>query len=125
MDKIILKDLTFRGKHGCFPEEKVQEQTFRINLTLYTDLEEAMAKDRLEDTINYGDIFELVANQLENHSYNLIEKLAGEILRDVFNHSEKIKEVKIKVIKPNPPVQGDYKYFAVEMRRKRKWLESI
>lgn len=125
MDKIILKDLSFKGRHGCFPEEKIEEQAFRVNLTLYTDLEEAMAKDKLEDTINYGLIFELVANQVENKSYNLIEKLACEILKDIFKHSEKIREIKIQVIKPNPPVQGDYKYFAVEMRRKRKWLESI
>lgn len=125
MDKIILKEASFQGKHGCFVEEKVQTQNFRVSLSLYLDLEEAMESDDLEKTVNYGEVFDLVKNQVERKSYDLIEKLAAEILKDIFLYSDKIKEIKIRLIKPNPPVQGDYKYFAVEMRRKREWLKFI
>ena len=125
MDKIILKGLEFHGRHGCFPEEKKYSQQFKVDGELFLDLENAINTDDLQATVNYGDIFELVRNQVENKSYNLIEKLSAEIIKEIFNYSPLIKEIQIRLIKPTPPVEGKYEYFAVEMRRKREWLKPI
>lgn len=125
MDKIILKNLEFHGKHGCFPEEKKYSQKFQIDGELYLSLENASISDDLNLTVNYGEVFEIIRKQVEEKTYNLIEKLAAQILNDIFNYSTLIQEINIKVIKPNPPVEGKYDYFAVEMRRKREWLKHI
>lgn len=125
MDKIILKGLEFSGKHGCFPEEKINSQNFIIDGKIYLNLEEALKSDELDLSVNYGEVFEIIKNQVENNSYDLIEKLAGEIIKDIFNYSKLIKEIKIVLKKPRPPVDGKYKYFAVEIRRKREWLKHI
>lgn len=125
MDKIVLKNLEFHGKHGCFPEEKKYSQKFQIDGELYLSLENASISDDLNLTVNYGEVFEIIRKQVEEKTYNLIEKLAAQILNDIFNYSTLIQEINIKVIKPNPPVEGKYDYFAVEMRRKREWLKHI
>lgn len=125
MDKIILKGLGFHGKHGCFPEEKKYSQRFIIDGALYLNLERAMNSDDLECTVNYGEVFEIIRNQVENNTYNLIEKLAERIMKDIFDYSDLIMEIKINLKKPKPPVKGEYDYFAVEMRRTREWLKHI
>ncbi len=125
MDKIILMGLEFHGKHGCFPEEKKYSQKFIVDGVLHLDLEKAMLSDNLQNTVNYGEVFELIRIQVEEKNYNLIEKLTMEIIRDIFNYSELIQEITLKLIKPTPPVEGQYDYFAVEIRRTREWLKHI
>ena len=125
MDKIILKGLQFKGKHGCFPEEKEYTQRFEVDAELFLDLEDAMVSDNLECTVNYGEIFEIIKKQLEINSYDLIEKLGSEIIKDIFNFSSYIQEINLTLKKPTPPVEGNYDYFAVEIRRKREWLKHI
>lgn len=125
MGKIILKGLEFRGRHGCFPEEKIYPQVFGIDGELYLNLEKAMDTDDLTATVNYGEVFEIIKFQVENNCYNLIEKLGREIIKDIFNHSPYIEEINLLIKKPTPPVHGQYEYFAVEMRRKREWLKHI
>ena len=125
MDKIILKKLEFQGKHGCFPEEKIYSQNFFIDGELYLDLEAAMDSDDLDKTVNYGEVYEIIKKQVTEKSYNLIEKLAAEIIKDIFCHSPLVQEINLKIIKPTPPVEGHYDYFAVEIRRSREWLNRI
>ena len=56
---IELENMEFRAFHGCYPLEQVVGNRFRVNVTLTADLSRAAASDRVDDTINYLQVFEI------------------------------------------------------------------
>ena len=125
MDKIILKGLSFQAKHGFFPEEKKTAQNFIIDAVVLADLDPAGKTDDLSKTINYAVLYEIIKTQVMEKTYDLIEALANQIAFDLLNFRTEITEVVVTIYKPNPPVEGNYDYFAVEIRRDRQWLMFI
>jgi len=119
MDKIKLKNLRFYGYHGVLEEENKLGQKFVVNLDLFADLKEPGKTDCVEDTINYALVYEKVKIIVETKQFNLIEKLAQEIVNEIFNSFDKVIEIEIEIMKPEAPVKGIYDYFSVQLRRKR------
>lgn len=119
MDRIVMKNLAFFGYHGAMSEENVLGQKFFLDLTLFVDLKKAGTTDSVEDTVHYGEAYNIVKNIVENKQFMLIEKLAQYICEELIRTFEKIQEVEISVHKPEAPVAGIFDYFAVEMRRTR------
>lgn len=120
MDKIVMKNLAFYGYHGAMAEENRLGQKFFVDLCLYTDLKKAGESDAVEDTVHYGEAYEVVKEIVETQSFNLIEKCAQAICEQLLAQFPKIMEVEIALKKPEAPVPGIFDYFAVEMRRKRE-----
>lgn len=119
MDQIIARGLVFYGRHGVLESEKRAPQRFEIDLILYKDLQEAAARDELQYTVNYADIFRDVREIVEKQSYNLIETLAGNICEMILAQYA-VEKVEVTVYKPDAPVAGEFKYFAVKIERSRK-----
>lgn len=119
MDKIILKDLQFYGYHGLFAEENKLGQRFNVDVELHAPLEKAGLSDNMHDSIHYGEAFEAVKDIVEGKPKNLIEAVAESIAKELLAKFPTLIACKIKVIKPNPPIQGHYKEVAVEIFRER------
>ncbi|TCT13972.1 dihydroneopterin aldolase [Natranaerovirga pectinivora] len=119
MDKIIMKNLGFYGYHGVLQEEKTLGQKFFIDVELYVDLKKAGETDDLNYTINYATVYDLIKDITENKVFNLIEALGEHIVNKILSHYQEIKEINIRIKKPEAPVKGIYDYFGVELRRKR------
>lgn len=119
MDKIILKDLQFYGYHGLFAEENKLGQRFSVDVELHTSLQKAGLSDDMNDSINYGEAFEVVRSIVEGEPKNLIEAVAEAIAEQLLARFPTLVACKIKVIKPNPPIRGHYKAVAVEIFRER------
>lgn len=119
MDKIIMKNLGFYGYHGVLREENTLGQKFFLDLEIYADLKKAGATDRVEATINYAKVYNLVKDIVEKEQFNLLEALAEAISNRILNNFSRAKEILIQIRKPEAPVNGIYDYFAVEIRRKR------
>jgi dihydroneopterin aldolase len=122
MDKILMKKMVFYGYHGVFEDEKNQGQEFIVDMELMLDLSQAGKTDRVEDTVSYADVYQLVKMIVEGPSYNLIERLADELAGRVLENFNLIGEVQIKVRKPGAPVDGEFEYFGVEICRKRLYI---
>ena len=60
VDKICIKGLEVFGKHGVLPEENALGQKFVISATLFCDTRRAGSSDRLEDSVNYAKVSELL-----------------------------------------------------------------
>lgn len=116
MDKIIAKGLKFTAYHGALPQEKLHPQPFIIDLELTVDLRAAGKSDHLIDTINYAEVYEIVKKIVLEKSYNLIEALAENIAAALLKNLP-LKEVKVKICKPEAPINGEFDYFAVEISR--------
>lgn len=120
MDKIYLEHLEFFGYHGCFEEEKKNGQTFYVSAVLELDLTDAGKTDDLALTVNYGEVYDIIADVTLNYKFDLIEKLAYEITDRLLSSFQRISAVTVRVDKPKAPGTTCLFPAAVEMRRERK-----
>jgi len=99
LDKIRINDLLLRCIIGINEWERTQKQDVLINITLYADLSRPCKTDNLKDSVDYKEIKKEIIAMVENSSFNLIERLAGEILEICLAHAA-IKAVQVRVDKP-------------------------
>lgn len=119
MDKIYFQRMSFYGYHGVFEAEAQLGQRFYVDLELSLDLSQAGESDDLNHTVNYADIFTCVQQIVEGERFKLVEALTARIARQLLEQFP-ITEAKVKVTKPNPPINGHYDSVAIEMVRKRE-----
>ncbi|MBP1950483.1 dihydroneopterin aldolase [Virgibacillus litoralis] len=119
MDKILINQMAFYGYHGLFPEENKLGQRFYVDVQLMLDLKKSSMSDDMNDSINYGDVYELVKEIMEGKPKNLIEAVAEDIAKDLFHEFYLLKACTVKVTKPDPPIPGHYQSVAVEITRER------
>ena len=117
-DKITLCNMVFWGHHGVHPAERELGQRFEIDLELGLDLSGAMASDVLQDTVDYSRVYAIVREEVEDHHYQLIEALAGAIVRRLLGELA-VTSVLVRVRKPQVPLCGILSFSAVEIRRRR------
>ncbi|OEH92654.1 dihydroneopterin aldolase [Bacillus solimangrovi] len=120
MDKIYMNKLAFWGYHGVFQEENKLGQRFFVDLVLEIDLHEAAVTDDLEKTVDYGKVYEAVRGIVEGDPRDLVETVTEEICLVILNKFDRVNQVTVKVVKPDPPIPGYYDSVAVEMTRQRK-----
>lgn len=118
-DKIILHNMVFRGRHGVHPAERELGQRFEVDVELGLELTRAMVSDALRDSVDYSRAFALVREEVEEHQYQLIEGLAGAIIRRLMAELP-IVSVLVRVRKPQVPIHGVLSYAAVEIHRRRE-----
>lgn len=119
MDKIYVNKMTFYGYHGVFPEETQLGQRFIVDLIVETDLRRAGTTDQLEDSINYGELYEVCKQIVEGKPYKLVEAVAESLAEVLLTQFNTIDSLTVKVIKPDPPIPGHYESVAVEITRSR------
>lgn len=120
LDKIILNKLSFYGYHGLFQEEKKLGQRFVIDLELHTPLHKAGTTDNMNDSIDYGKAYDKVKNVVEGEPRHLIEAVAEGIATELLQTFSSLEACTVKVIKPDPPIQGHYESVAVQIYRERE-----
>lgn len=117
-DKIILHNMVFRGHHGVQPAERELGQRFEIDVELGLDLRQAMLSDALADTVDYSRLYAIVREEVEDHQYQLIEALAGALVRRLMAELP-VTVVLVRVRKPQVPLNGMLSFAAVEIERRR------
>lgn len=120
VDKIYVNEMAFYGYHGVFPEENRLGQRFLVDLIVEADLKQAGKTDQLDDSINYGELFDTCREVVEQEQYKLVESIAEEISARILARFPKASSCTVKVVKPDPPIPGHYKSVAVEITRGRQ-----
>lgn len=118
LDRVALRGLRARGHHGVFPRERVDGQTFVVDLVLGVDTRPAAETDDLTRTAHYGEVAEEVAAVVRGEPVNLIETLAQRIADACLKH-EAVQEVEVTVHKPDAPISVPFEDVAVTIRRGR------
>ena len=116
MDRITLCGMKFYSHSGLHSFERDVGQLFEIDVDCYLDLEKASHSDHLVDTVNYPVLFGLVKKVMENSSFNLMERLSGEIARRILCEMP-VNRVTVRCRKPRVPVKGFIDYAEVEITR--------
>ncbi len=104
--KVYIKDMRFYARHGVLAQETTVGAEFRVSLEAEYPLEEAMATDDVQTTLNYADAFAIVQEEMAIPS-KLIEHVAGRIGKRLLKEMPKIRKLMVDVMKVNPPMEAD------------------
>ena len=97
--------MEFFGYHGVYPEEKVLGNRFTLDLELHTNFDEAMRTDRLEGTVDYAHLYQLVKSRMENR-VQLLEHLGYGIIQDIRFAYPQASQIRITLKKHQPAIGG-------------------
>ncbi len=111
---ITLQDVHFHAFHGVMPQEKRVGGDFLLNLRVGYSLSAAMESDRLEDTISYAALFELVAGEMRIPS-KLLEHVAGRMVHAIMSAYPAVSSIDLEIVKQNPPMGADCAGASVEI----------
>lgn len=120
MDKILIHGLRIFAFHGVNPEEKEDGQLFIVDLTASLDLQHACETDGLENTISYAKIIKTIRRVMQAGKNDLLEFTAQQVIDAVFAEYPPVRQIEIRLKKPDAPIRADFDYVAVELTRGRK-----
>ena len=123
MNEIIVKDLKIFAYHGVHEFEKINGQNFLINIKAQIENMKGYEDDNIENMVSYSKIIKVAKKVASFKSYNLIEKLANEIMKSLFLNFKEIISVDIMVKKPNAPIKEPFDYVATRILKKRDELK--
>ena len=115
MSTISIEEMEFYAYHGCFKEEQIIGTRFLVDLYLETDTTDAENSDKLDDTVNYQEVYLLVKREMEIKS-KLLEHVGRRILNSISEQFPQIVSAEIKISKMNPPLGGKMKNVSLTLR---------
>lgn len=103
--RIVLERMTFFARHGCYEAERITGNTFFVDLSVDYDISRAAESDEVADTLDYSKLFDVVKAQMQIPS-NLLENVAGRIVRALSEEFPQITGGMLSVAKQAPAMGG-------------------
>jgi dihydroneopterin aldolase len=116
--EIELRGLSIYTHHGVSEAEQEVGQRLEFDISFDVPDCDAVLTDRLEDTIDYGQVCDIVALAATERSYKTLERLAqvvGERLMQQYGS----ETVRVRAAKPEPPLPLAIQEVAVEVTQER------
>lgn len=117
-DRLTLTGLRAFGHHGVFESERSEGQEFVIDVSVWLDTRAAAGGDDLAETINYGELAELIVSVVENDPVDLIETVADRIAVLVLEQPL-AASVEVTLHKPSAPVTVPFDDVSITITRNR------
>ncbi|MEM6829499.1 MAG: dihydroneopterin aldolase [Bacteroidota bacterium] len=114
MGKVALEGMEFYARHGYYEEERIVGNKYSVDVILDLDFKESALQDKLEGTVNYEKVYEIV-QQVMSIDAHLLEHLAGKMIKSLKERFDQINAVEVKISKYNPPIMGLCKRAVVTM----------
>ena len=118
--KLFINNLEVFANHGLFEEENRLGQKFIFSIECVLDYKKALFSDKMTDSISYADIADVVVETATLNTYNLLERLAGEILKKIFEKFPQIENVKLEINKPSAPIKYHFEQCGVVIETTRE-----
>ena len=122
---LFIDNLEVFANHGLFEEENKLGQKFIFDIECELNYKEAMFSDEMTDSISYADIAEVVVKTATTNTFNLLERLAGEILKNIFTEFSQIENIKLKINKPGAPIKYHFEKCGVEVKVSREEFYNL
>ena len=103
--EVALEGMEFYARHGYYEEERKIGNKYTVDIYMTLDMSEAVDSDKLEGTVNYERVYEIIADVMSVDA-SLLEHLAGKVIRNLKANFSILESVKVKVSKHNPPIKG-------------------
>lgn len=114
MARIAISDMRFYAYHGCFEQEQAIGTHFRVDLTFTTDTRRAEMTDKIEDTVSYLDVYQVVKREMMQPSH-LLEHVGRRVGEAVLRQFPAVDTVEVRISKMNPPLGGQIESVSVEL----------
>lgn len=111
---IELEEMRFWAFHGCLESERRNGNLFLVDFRGELDMRKAAGSDNLEDTVNYGLVYDLVKEEMIVPS-DLLENVAGRIVRRIAERFPEFVRFSVRVSKRRPPVGGPVQWSRVTL----------
>ena len=117
-DRITLRGLRARGRHGVFDFERAEGQDFVVDVGPRARPGAAAASDDVADTVHYGELAERLVDVVTGEPVNLIETLAERLAASA-SPTRGSRAATVTVHKPQAPIPHEFADVAVTLRRTR------
>ena len=98
--KLFIKDLQVNASIGVYEKEKKNKQKLIFDIEILLSNGSPPLNDKLDEVTDYAQFRRIVLDVLKRKHYNLIEKLAHDIMMEFFKIRNVVK-VKIRITKPD------------------------
>ncbi|MFB9377511.1 dihydroneopterin aldolase [Kineococcus gynurae] len=119
LDRIVLRGLSARGRHGVLAAERELGQVFRLDVALHLDTRAAAADDDLTATVNYGPLAAGLVAILAGEPADLLETVGARCARYCLDASPLVAAVDVVLHKPAAPVEVPFDDVELVLRRVR------
>lgn len=119
MNKILITGMKFLANVGHYNNEKLAGTNISIDVVLQTKTSETEFSDDIKNVVNYQHVYCLIKQIIINNSFNLLEKMADEIIKNLFKNFNEIEKIKIRIIKTNPQMGGEIDFVGIKIKSVR------
>ena len=113
---IEIVGLSLYTHHGVTAEERKIGQRLLLDVRFDAGEPDALITDRVEDTIDYGEVCHVIALIAQQRSYKTLERLCA-VIADRLASQYGADSVAVKASKPEPPIPLPVEEVSVEVWR--------
>ena len=116
--EVDLRGISIYTHHGVSDAEQEVGQRLEFDLSFDVPDCDAVLTDRIEDTVDYGDVCDIVALAATERSYRTLERLA-QIIGQRLIERYGCDSVRVRASKPEPPLPLSIQEVGVEVTQER------
>ena len=116
---IEISGLSLYTHHGVTAEERKVGQRLLLDVRFDAGEPDALITDRVEDTIDYGEVCQVIALIAQQRSYKTLERLCAAIAERLISDFD-VEYVWVKAAKPEPPIALPVEEVSVEVWREER-----
>ena len=115
---VEITGLSLYTHHGVGAAEREVGQRLVFDLSFEVGECDATVTDRVEDTVDYGDVCQQVALAAQERSYKTLERLCSAICDRMLDRYD-AETVTVRATKPEPPIPLPVEEVSVEVWKER------
>ena len=119
MTEVFLEELEFYAYHGVSEAEQSVGHRYVASVDLLVQ-ERASETDDVHDTVDYGEVGQLIESVSKETQFKTLERLGSQICEELFATYPTIKEVRLELAKRLPPMPNIAERAGVRIERVRK-----
>jgi dihydroneopterin aldolase len=116
--EVEIRSLSIFTHHGVTEAERETGQRLEIDVSFDVPDCDAVLTDRLEDTVDYAEVCDIVALAATERSYKTLERLCH-VIADRLMERFACESVRVRAAKPEPPLPLAVEQVAVEVAHER------
>ncbi len=119
LDHLFLRGIEVHGRHGVFESERREGQRFVVDVEWWIDTSPAARLDRLDATVCYKALHDVIRDLVAGEPWQLIETLAARLVDALFDGFPPIAKLAVTVHKPEAPISGIFADVGITLLRER------
>jgi dihydroneopterin aldolase len=116
--EVDLRGISIYTHHGVSDAEQEIGQRLEFDVSFDVPDCDAVLTDRIEDTVDYGEVCDIVALAATERSYRTLERLA-QVVGERLMERYRCDSARVRASKPEPPLPMAVQEVAVEVVQER------